>query len=166
MLFLIFLRPLGRGDPQFVLPGGCLDTAIFSLHPQNVQSKLNRKLSVLITVIRTLPDTVAQRTVSTRHHIVLPPIVLPVRPLTADLKAQRVLGLGANEARTCRARVPTVRLLQLVRFFRHAISVAIHRDENGNLYVAFYEPQPNPSCLQPKILTPDEIQSCICALFC
>lgn len=50
----------------------------------------------------------------------------------------------------------------------HMINIAVHRDDTNKLYLAFYEPQPtipNFVCLTKKILTPEDIQSCIACLF-
>ena len=56
----------------------------------------------------------------------------------------------------------------------HMINIAVHRDENSKLYVAFYEPQPGVSegtlafqlvCLTKLNLNKEDIQSCVTCLF-
>lgn len=56
----------------------------------------------------------------------------------------------------------------------HMLNIAIHRHEDENLHVAFYEPQPGieegtiafaPICLLPKILDAQSVRSCLSCLF-
>lgn len=57
----------------------------------------------------------------------------------------------------------------------HMINIAVHRDQNSKLYLAFYEPQPSapedgtvifkPICLTKRTLSTEDIQSCIACLF-
>ena len=61
-----------------------------------------------------------------------------------------------------------------MRGFGHAINIAVHRDANHKLYLAFYEPQPSIAegssafsliCLTKLNLTKEDIQSCVTCLF-
>lgn len=56
----------------------------------------------------------------------------------------------------------------------HMINVAVHKDQQGKLFVAFYEPQPgvpdghatfSTVCLLPQKLEKEAIQSCLGCLF-
>jgi hypothetical protein len=56
----------------------------------------------------------------------------------------------------------------------HVITIAVHRDEQGKLYLGFYEPQPSAEegkvseiilCLTKRTLYLEDIQSCISCLF-